>query len=213
MKCCTKCKEEKEQTEFSFRKDRNVYASECKKCIAKRSNDHYKANRDEQNRKRKKYYLENRQIQLEKRKKFYWDNREDIRKRVNASRKTPEQRSIINARGRKWAKENKEKHQANATKWKRNNPEKAKAHQYVLWAVRLDVLKKPEVCANCKMKVRLDAHHQDYSKPLEVEWLCRLCHMHQHEKMLDIKPEGDYVNISSRFNISGNSKESKEINC
>ena len=32
--------------------------------------------------------------------------------------------------------------------------------------------------------VRSEAHHRDYSKPLEVEWLCRPCHddEHRHER-------------------------------
>lgn len=29
---------------------------------------------------------------------------------------------------------------------------------------------------------RLDAHHQDYIKPLEVEWLCRTCHIRAHDQ-------------------------------
>lgn len=28
--------------------------------------------------------------------------------------------------------------------------------------------------------VKTDAHHEDYSKPLEVRWLCRPCHASEH---------------------------------
>lgn len=35
-----------------------------------------------------------------------------------------------------------------------------------------------EVCG----KERVDAHHDDYSKPLEVRWLCRGHHMEHHRK-------------------------------
>ncbi len=39
------------------------------------------------------------------------------------------------------------------------------------------IQKKPcEVCGN----VKVDAHHDDYSKPLSVRWLCRKHHMEHH---------------------------------
>jgi hypothetical protein len=36
-----------------------------------------------------------------------------------------------------------------------------------------------EVCGAAKV----DAHHDDYSKPLDVRWLCRLHHMAIHRKV------------------------------
>jgi hypothetical protein len=39
---------------------------------------------------------------------------------------------------------------------------------------------KPRACTRCdkiqKRIIDLHAHHEDYSKPLEVIWLCRACH-------------------------------------
>lgn len=35
-------------------------------------------------------------------------------------------------------------------------------------------------CARCHAP-KVDAHHEDYSKPLEVIWLCRTCHRRFHK--------------------------------
>lgn len=38
-------------------------------------------------------------------------------------------------------------------------------------------LQKPDACSRCGAECEPEAHHADYEKPLEVEWLCRLCHI------------------------------------
>lgn len=59
--------------------------------------------------------------------------------------------------------------------------EKTKARRALQNAVRFGKVKR-EPCATCGTEVNVDAHHTDYSKPLEVSWLCRLCHAAQHRK-------------------------------
>lgn len=36
-------------------------------------------------------------------------------------------------------------------------------------------------CRHCGA-VKADAHHRDYTKPLEIEWLCRRCHFAEERK-------------------------------
>jgi hypothetical protein len=60
------------------------------------------------------------------------------------------------------------------------SPEKYKAQYALTNAVRLGHIVKPELCSRCGKKRRLDGHHADYSKPLEVVWLCRPCHKLEH---------------------------------
>lgn len=38
---------------------------------------------------------------------------------------------------------------------------------------------KRKPCENCGSK-KAQMHHEDYSKPLEVRWLCRRCHVQHH---------------------------------
>lgn len=40
----------------------------------------------------------------------------------------------------------------------------------------------PLTCTNCEDKSKLEAHHPDYSKPYDVEWLCIPCHHKLHRK-------------------------------
>lgn len=35
-------------------------------------------------------------------------------------------------------------------------------------------------CEHCSSDLRVEAHHVDYSQPLQVVWLCRFCHKKLH---------------------------------
>lgn len=50
------------------------------------------------------------------------------------------------------------------------------AHRLVRRAVR-------QGCSACASTFRLLAHHDDYSKPLDVIWLCDSCHQERHRKL------------------------------
>src|SRR5688572_29986465 len=55
---------------------------------------------------------------------------------------------------------------------------KANARSYVnVYIKRGLVVKKPCQCCG---EPKAQAHHIDYSKPLEVVWLCRRCHLKEH---------------------------------
>ncbi len=69
--------------------------------------------------------------------------------------------------------------------WRRRNPEKFKASRMVSERVFRGTIKKPTMCVDCLKatpKKNLAGHHEDYSKPLEVEWLCPGCHKLRHRE-------------------------------
>ncbi len=65
-----------------------------------------------------------------------------------------------------------------------SKPAQQRAHQKVKYAVEKGRLIVPEVCSECDQHAGyakdgrrlLQAHHDDYSKPLDVRWLCIPCH-------------------------------------
>lgn len=58
---------------------------------------------------------------------------------------------------------------------RQNNPLKYKARNAVNNALRDGRLTK-RPCAGCGTSDRVQAHHHDYSKPLDIMWLCFKCH-------------------------------------
>ena len=53
----------------------------------------------------------------------------------------------------------------------------------IMWhAINSGELIKPDVCSECGTVDRVPGHHEDYSKPLEVIWLCGKCHRKRHKQ-------------------------------
>jgi len=55
-------------------------------------------------------------------------------------------------------------------------PERWKARKLVERAILSGHLIRPKHCAACGTEAFCEAHHEDYSKPFAVEWLCAGCH-------------------------------------
>lgn len=62
-------------------------------------------------------------------------------------------------------------------------PEKFKARKKINKAIATKKMKRPSKCEICLKQCKPDAHHDDYSKPLEVRWLCKRCHFKHHKQM------------------------------
>jgi hypothetical protein len=83
------------------------------------------------------------------------------------------------SRQRVWQILNKEKDQAHGMNRARRNNHPADVRPLVKRSGRLmvDRVKPPLFCSGCKTRTQLEMHHIDYSKPKEVIWLCRTCHI------------------------------------
>jgi len=74
---------------------------------------------------------------------------------------------------------------------KKDDPVKVNARGYLHVYLKRGKVKKL-ACQNCGNS-RSEAHHPDYSKPLEVIWLCRKCHQMFHEEQINGKPYASEV--------------------
>ena len=67
---------------------------------------------------------------------------------------------------------------------KKKAPEKIKARQLLNKALEKGLIKKASFCSGCEFnRLGLFAHHYDYTKPLDVIWLCIACHAGLHRRL------------------------------
>lgn len=125
--------------------------NECKECTKSRVKK-YRENNIEKVRE----YDRNRPNVKERNERFKAAQKERM--------KDAEYRKIVNGMRKKWAEK---------------NTVKRAAHIIVSNRIRGGVLiKQPcEVCGELKV----DAHHDDYEKPLDVRWLCKKHHAEHHK--------------------------------
>jgi len=111
----------------------------------------------------KKYYLAHADLKKSRALKTYLENREELDKKH-----------------RQWRLNHPEYGRLYKRKTKIQNPEKYFARQAVSTALRNGSLKRQPcvICANDKSQ----AHHEDYSKPLIVTWLCSKHHSQKHRR-------------------------------
>jgi len=80
------------------------------------------------------------------------------------------------------------------------DPVKARAHFLVGEAVKSGRLI-PSPCAVCGDGNKPHAHHEDYSKPYEITWLCPMCHAARHKELRNVG--NSYVNEVSHGDGDG----------
>lgn len=161
MKTCTKCGKEKPLDLFyRHPKAADGRMSACKECTKSAVRAHRAVNLE-----RIQEY-DRQRGQTEKRKSA---NRERNRRNPRTEYK------------RQWSREHPGAKAYAVRRFRANNPDKYAAHSAVNYALRSGrLVKQPcEVCAN----PRTHAHHDDYSKPLEVRWLCASHHSAHHMEL------------------------------
>ena len=75
-------------------------------------------------------------------------------------------------------------------KWREENPEKKKAHYAVRDALRSGKIHR-HPCSVCGNKA--EAHHEDYSKPLDIIWLCTKHHVARHIEINEEKLKSTFA--------------------
>ncbi len=96
-------------------------------------------------------------------------------KKYDLTHKKQKKRYVSSEKGRSSRKT------ANKKYWD-SHPQKAKAHNAVSNALRDGKLERPDICESCDTEIFVEAHHEDYNKPLEVIWMCIKCHKEYHAK-------------------------------
>ena len=137
---------------------------------------------------KKKYRLKNKEKIKKWNKRYRIKNREKIRKYIKKYFKKYYKKNkeyfILYQKKYSKTKEYKKRARERAKKYNKNNPLKNQARHKLRNAVVAGKIIKPKECSNCRNETKIEAHHSDYSKPLEVIWLCKLCHRLADKKML-----------------------------
>ena len=89
-------------------------------------------------------------------------------------------RDTVKARRKKYYRENNEKCKNINKSYRNNNKEKICAHRKLNNALTRGDVARPAYCGRCYKECVPEGHHEDYNKPLKVEWLCRTCHVQTH---------------------------------
>lgn len=67
-------------------------------------------------------------------------------------------------------------------RYRKNHSEADRAHNILNDALRYGKIERPNKCVMCQKECKPQAHHYDYSKPLDVLWLCVRCHANVHKE-------------------------------
>lgn len=154
LKICVTCHKEKNISDFYNSKwTKDLHTAECKECSKKRAKEHRLKNIEkyrEMDRNRS-----NKAERVERHKLYLKDLKEN----------NPEKYRQV-------------KYLANK-KWREKNADKNSAHTKISYLRQTGRLI-PEPCKICGSEENVEAHHEDYSKPLDILWLCSTCHHKIH---------------------------------
>lgn len=104
-----------------------------------------------------------------------WARNNPLKRKENWRRHAEQNRESYAEANRLYYRRHRETRMESLQRYWASNPGKLAARHAVAYAIQTGSLKRLP-CEQCGSQQRVHAHHQDYSKPLEVKWLCSLCH-------------------------------------
>lgn len=164
VKPCSRCGEVKPSSAFSpDRRKSDGLQSRCKACLADIGRARYQAN------------PESERVRARR-----WQTQHPERARETALRWKAENPERVSEQGRQWKSEHPERHYAANRRWQEANPERAAMTKRAVGIVQRALihgdLVRPSACDECSQVGTVQAAHSDYSRPLDVRWLCHRCH-------------------------------------
>lgn len=181
-KLCSGCGETKDLVEYHrARAKRDGRRSKCKACTKASTHSYHAANRERLNARSREY----RKAHLKEYAAHMRRYREQDPQRFRDTQKRSRERNSERVR------------QMTA----RRDPVKIRAKASVRQAVRHGILVPLPRCGWCGHDFsvsRREAHHHDYTKPLDVEWLCARCHRRHHNGKYVGAPHTDMGDAAER---------------
>lgn len=161
---CTVCKIVKPFSEFrKNKKGKYGIDAQCKKCRYEKHS--------------KPYYLANKEKCHANANKWAKNNRETINNQAR-ERYAEDPRKVLD----KMSKYRSKNKTANDN-YRARHVEKIRAQAKLQYHVKHGNVIKPNKCTFCENTNWIEAHHHDYSKALDVVWVCRQCHVQIHKRM------------------------------
>jgi hypothetical protein len=84
------------------------------------------------------------------------------------------------------------------------HPERRAAQRLVRKAVAIGEIVPAAECSDCHVALsKLQAHHPDYSMPLNVVWLCCVCHRRRHNEayLAEKRSQRTHEQLSFTFRV------------
>lgn len=107
-----------------------------------------------------------------------WAQKNPEKRKANWQRSASVRRDDHREQSLNYVQRHPERRRESVKKYNDNNKEKRRARSRVAYALQIGTLKRLP-CVKCGA-VKSQAHHEDYSKPLLVRWLCAKCHGLEH---------------------------------
>lgn len=182
-KICNHCKKKKNLNNFCKNKRCiDGYNVICKEC----SKEYHRKWSSKNKEKLSNYMVKYRQEHKDEIQKWWEDYYKKNKNRIYAKKREwmishPEE---VKKYQKDYYNRHTERAKESSSKWIEKNKEKRAAHMEVLYALRRGIMSR-QPCEVCGAE-KAEAHHDDYSKPLEVRWLCHKCHIRSHHALSEV---------------------------
>ena len=133
----------------------------CKRCISDANHSYHLSHKQQISKRQKRYREINREYHQDRMRRYYIKNR-----------------TTRIAKTLAWVKKNPQKVKAIRLKHYQKYVARYKVHN----AIRSGILKQSP-CNNCGNE-KVQAHHENYAKPLEIIWMCAPCHSAKHHNLI-----------------------------